>query len=106
MEYIILHISGKQKVFYLNRWYDVDFISNVQPNSYLALQRVLLYRSGDNVQIGTPFLKGAKIVVKVLQHIKSKKLFILKTKPKKHYTRLKGHKQYYTRIQFLKEYGT
>lgn len=100
MEYLIIQTSGKQKIINFDKWCDIDFVRNAEINSYLAFQRILLYRQNQRVQIGFPILKNGFFVAKVIGQVSSKKCLVLKTKPKKNYTRRKGHKQKYTRIQF------
>ena len=55
----------------------------------------VLYVDG---KVGTPFVKGAKVVAKVLKHGKQKKVLVFKYKPKKKYRRTQGHRQPYTKI--------
>ncbi len=55
----------------------------------------VLYVDG---KIGTPTVKGAKVVAKVLKHGKQKKVLVFKYKPKKKYRKTQGHRQPYTKI--------
>ena len=55
----------------------------------------VLYVDG---KVGTPTVKGAKVVAKVLKHGKQKKVLVFKYKPKKKYRRTQGHRQPYTKI--------
>ncbi len=99
MKYLIVNVSGKQFCFRPGEWQDLDFLKFASLGSSFWLKRVLFYRQFDKVQVGQPFLQNAKVVGKVLQHCKGKKILVLKTKPKKHYTRVKGHRQLYTRVE-------
>lgn len=99
MKYAISQISGKQQVVKPGHWYDIDFIKNTKTGDFLLLTRILLLKNNNKIQLGYPFLSLSKIPAKIIQEVKSKKIMVLKTKPKKHYTRKKGHKQKYTRIQ-------
>ncbi len=49
-------------------------------------------------KVGTPTVKGAKVVAKVLKHGKQKKVLVFKYKPKKKYRKTQGHRQPYTKI--------
>ena len=49
-------------------------------------------------KVGTPTVKGAKVVAKVLKHGKQKKILVFKYKPKKKYRKTQGHRQPYTKI--------
>ena len=55
----------------------------------------VLYVDG---KVGTPTVKGAKVVAKVLKHGKQKKVLVFKYKAKKKYRRTQGHRQPYTKI--------
>ena len=59
----------------------------------------VLYVDG---KIGTPTVKGAKVVAKVLKHGKQKKVLVFKYKPKKKYRKTQGHRQPYTKVEIKK----
>ncbi len=100
MKYLILSASGKQTVIKPNRWYDIDFIRDAKKGDFLAFQRVLLYRNEQGIQIGQPIISGALIIGQVMGQISGKKLLVLKTKPKKNYTRSLGQRKKFTRVHF------
>jgi large subunit ribosomal protein L21 len=50
-------------------------------------------------KVGTPFVSGAKVVAKVLQQGRGKKLRIFKYKPKVRYRRRLGHRQQFTELE-------
>jgi large subunit ribosomal protein L21 len=98
MKYAIAQVSGRQYILKSNQWYDIDYIPNSKVGDYVFLNKILFFRDLNKIQIGAPFLNKSKILVKIIQHIKGTKIRILKTKPKKHYTKKQGHRQQYTRI--------
>ena len=55
----------------------------------------VLYVDG---KVGTPVVKRAKIVAKVLKQGEAKEIFVFKYKPKKKYRKTQGHRQPYTKI--------
>lgn len=99
MKYAIAQTSGKQFLLIPGQWYDVDLIKEVKLGDYIYLNKILFFRNENKVQLGNPFLINSKIPAKVIQQVKGKKITVLKTKPKKKYTRTRGHRQSYTRIQ-------
>ena len=99
MKYAIAQISGKQFLLKSGKWYDIDFIKNGKEGDFIYLNKILFFRDENKVQIGQPFLNKSKIKAQIIQQVKGKKITVLKTKPKKHYTRKKGHRQLYTRIK-------
>lgn len=109
MDYVIVQVSGKQFLLKRNNWYDFDYIKNLNNNSnqIVYLNKILLLKKkhlNENslyLQIGNPFLSNLKVALKFIQNIKKNKILVLKTKPKKKYTRLKGHRQLITRLNFI-----
>ena len=99
MKYAIAQTSGKQFLVKPGEWYDIDFIRDGEIGDYIYLNKILFFRNETQIQIGKPFLTESKIPAKIIQHVKGKKITVLKTKPKKRYTRTRGHRQPYTRIQ-------
>ena len=99
MKYAIAQTSGKQFLIKPGQWYDVDFIRNGNIGDIIYLNKILLFRNENKIQLGKPFLKNSKIAAKIIQQVKGKKITVLKTKPKKRYTRTRGHRQAYTRVQ-------
>ena len=99
MKYAIAQTSGKQFLVKPGEWYDIDFIRDGEIGDYIYLNKILMFRNETEIQIGRPFLTESKIPAKIIQHVKGKKITVLKTKPKKRYTRTRGHRQSYTRVQ-------
>ena len=96
--YSIVQASGKQFLLKPGQWYDFDLIKNVNIGDFIYLNRILLFKKTNKIQIGTPFLKNGLIIGKIIQQVQGEKITVLKTKPKKNYTRTRGHRQRYTRV--------
>ena len=99
MKYAIAQTSGKQFLLKPGQWYDVDFIKDANIGDFLYLNKILFLRNNNQIQIGQPFLENSQIPAKIIQQVKGKKITVLKTKPKKKYTRTRGHRQLYTRVK-------
>jgi large subunit ribosomal protein L21 len=99
MKYVVAQTSGKQFLIKPGQWYDVDFLKNVNLGDSLYLNKILLFRKMNGIQLGKPFLPNGQIIAKIIQQVKGPKIMVLKTKPKKKYTRTRGHRQKYTRLQ-------
>ena len=72
---------------------------NSNSDCFLYVNKILLFKKKNQLQIGKPFLHKSNVPMKIIQQVKGKKITVLKTKPKKKYTRVRGHRQGYTRIQ-------
>jgi large subunit ribosomal protein L21 len=99
MKYAIIQNSGKQILVKPSNWYDLDFIKTGHVGDYIYLNKILLFKNNTKIQLGKPFLENSQIAGKIIQEVKGPKITVLKTKPKKKYTRTKGHRQLYTRVQ-------
>ena len=67
-----------------------------------SLSTVLLVQGEKEVLIGDPYVKHAKVKVKVLEEIKGDKIRIYKMKAKKGYRKSQGHRQKLQKIQVEK----
>ncbi len=74
----------------------------VKEGSQVKLDKVLLVADEDKVRVGTPLVKGAKVVAEALGEEKGDKVIVFKYKSKVRYRRKKGHRQLYTRLAIKK----
>jgi len=103
MKYAIIQTAGKQFLLQPGQWYDVDLIKDGNGGDYIFLNKVLFFRKMNQIKLGKPFLPNGQIPAQIIQQVKGPKIVVLKTKPKKKYTRTKGHRASFTRIQIVKE---
>ena len=65
----------------------------------LTLDDVLLISDGEQVKVGQPTVKGAKVLATVVAQEKGPKVRIFKYHPRKRYRQRAGHRQHYTRLR-------
>ena len=63
---------------------------------------LLLVKSDSDVTVGTPYVSGAAVEVKVVGHGKDRKIRVFKMKRRKRYRRTRGHRQGYTDVEVTK----
>lgn len=73
-----------------------------EANTTFSVERVLMVKDGDKVQVGAPYLDNVDVKVKVIGHGRGKKVIGLKYKRKVNYRRKFGHRQEFTAIQIEK----
>ena len=95
--YAIIETGAKQYRVSPGDTIDVERLP-VGEGSTIELDKVLLVADGDKLTVGTPTVKGAKVVAEVLGEGKGKKIIVFKYKPKVHYRRRTGHRQIHTRL--------
>jgi large subunit ribosomal protein L21 len=64
----------------------------------LTIEKVLLLNDGKNLKLGKPYVKNAKVEIKVLEHRRGPKIIVYKMRPKKKTRRKNGHRQELTRV--------
>ena len=97
MEAIISH-SGRQFRIKEGATIEVDY-RDAEPGSSIEFPDVLcLCQEGSEPKIGTPTVKGAKVVGKILGTKKGPKLIAAEFRRRKNSRRRIGHRQNYTRV--------
>ena len=95
--YAIVEASGKQFWLQPDRYYDLDRC-NAEVNDVLTIEKVLLINDGKDLKLGKPYVKDAKVEIKVLEHRRGPKIIVYKMRPKKKTRRKNGHRQELTRV--------
>lgn len=101
MKIAVIKTGGKQ---YLVKEGDKIKIEKIEKKigEEVVFDQVLLVEKENNLKIGTPFVEGAKVIGKVLEQGKAKKIIVFKYKPKKRYRKKQGHRQPYTLVEIQK----
>lgn len=96
--YAIIESCGKQ---YKVAEGDVIFFEKLdaEEGKKVKFDNVILVSNEENVQVGNPYVKGAKVEGKVISHGKAKKIIVFKYKAKKNYRRKQGHRQPFTKVE-------
>ena len=95
--YAIAEASGQQFWFEVNKYYDIDRL-NAKEKDKIIIDKILLIKNKENVSIGKPYIKNAKIELEVVSHRRDKKIIVYKMRPKKKTRKKMGHRQELTRV--------
>lgn len=71
----------------------------VEVGQQVEIDKILLIADGEQIEIGRPTIKGAKVLATVMAQEKGPKVRIWKYHPRKRYRRRAGHRQQYTRLR-------
>ena len=99
--YAVIETGGKQYKIQQDLFVEVEKLP-IGVGETVELDRVLLVADGDQVQVGQPFVKGAKVLATVVGQDKRRKVIIYKYHPRKRYRLKKGHRQPFTRLHIDK----
>jgi len=94
--YAIIRDRGTQYRIEKGQVLEIALI-DAEPGSQLELSEVLMI-GGEQTQVGTPLVAGAKVLARVIGETKGDKIIVFKYKNKKRYRRRTGHRQQYTSI--------
>jgi large subunit ribosomal protein L21 len=97
MKYAIVECGGKQYKAVEGDTIEVDLI-DAEPGTKISLDSVLLLVDGEQISVGSPVVKGAKVDTTVVSHFKGPKIVIFRYRPKKRIRVKTGHRQQYTRL--------
>ncbi len=101
--YAIVETAGRQykveegKVLYTEKQ------KESQPGETIVFDKVVLIRKDESVLVGRPYVEGARVIGKVIEHAKARKVKTVKYRPRKGSSKVeKNHRQWYTAIMIEK----
>ncbi|TMB70892.1 MAG: 50S ribosomal protein L21 [Chloroflexi bacterium] len=93
----VIRTGGKQYRVEAHQILDVARFA-AEAGSMVEFSDVLLVEDAGEVELGTPFVEGARVVAEVVEQGRDAKILVFKYKNKTRYRRRKGHRQAYTRV--------
>ena len=95
--YAIVEMAGQQFKVVKDQRVFVHRLEGKE-GSKVDFDKVLLIDDKGKVNVGAPVIKGAKVQVEILQHLKGDKVIVFKKKRRKGYKVRNGHRQYFTEV--------
>ncbi len=96
--YAIVDIAGQQFKVEAGKKIYVHRLQN-EVGTEVSFDKVLLTDNNGDVKVGVPYVSGASVKAKVLDHLKGNKVIVFKKKRRKGYDKKNGHRQYLTQLQ-------
>jgi len=90
--YAVIETGGKQYRVELNAELHIE-LTGATPGSEISFDRVLLVRTDDKTEVGTPVVAGAKVTALVIGQERGVKTISFKYRPKARSRITKGHRQ-------------
>lgn len=94
----VIQTGGKQYKVFLGQKLLVEKIEG-QKGDLINFDKVLLFKEGENIEIGQPFLNNHQVKAEILRQVKDKKKIVFKYHSKTRYRKKKGHRQLLTEIR-------
>ena len=96
--YAVFATGGKQYRATTGDFLKIEKL-DAEKGTSIKLEQVLMVGEGEDVKVGTPYLKGGAVTATVVEHGRGDKIRIIKFKRRKHHMKKMGHRQDYTRIE-------
>ena len=96
--YAIVDIAGQQFKVQKNDIITTQRLED-ENDSSVEFDKVLLVSNDGDTKVGTPYVEGAKVTAKVVDHTRGKKVIVFKKKRRKGYKVKRGHRQAHTQLQ-------
>ena len=95
--YAIIEVGGKQYKVAPKQTIEVERL-DVPEGDKVELDKVLFIGGDKKTLVGSPVIKGAKVVATSLGETKGEKVIVFRYKSKVRYRSKRGHRQTYTKI--------
>ena len=96
--YAIIETGSKQYRVEPKSVIEIEKLEIPEGQKEVTLDRVLLIRNGDEIQVGTPHLKGASVICDYLGNTKADKVISFRFRRRKNSRRRQGHRQQLTKL--------
>jgi len=98
MAYAVIKTGGKQYRVQQGDTIDVEKL-DAEVGTDINFSEVLLVSDGADLQVGEPFVSGAKVSAEVVDQFKDDKVIAFKFRRRKGYHRTVGHRRQLTRLK-------
>lgn len=96
----VIDLGGVQHVVVPGLKFEVNRLNSYELNKEVKLVPVISSSDGDSVKFGE-----GEVIVKLLEHKKAEKIFVMKFKAKSRYRRRTGHRQFISLVEVISVNG-
>tara|TARA_X000000368_G_C22701594_1_gene567034 strand:+ start:197 stop:625 length:429 start_codon:yes stop_codon:yes gene_type:complete len=102
MSFAIIQTGGKQYKVKASEILKIEKIKNVKSEDKIEFNEILAYGDDNNIEIGSPLVKGAKVEAELIKSGKNRTILIFKKRRRKNSRRKNGHRQLFSLIKIKK----
>ena len=97
--FAVVEIGGRQYRVTPNETIEVELLEAEAGKPITFKEVLMLAKSDTQAEIGKPYVNGASVEAKVVEHFRGEKIRVYKFTPKKRYRKTQGHRQNYTKLE-------
>ena len=102
MSLAVIKTGGKQYKVKAGQILKVERLINSKENTKVEFKEILAYGDKKGIELGYPFLDGAKVEADLIKNSKNRTVLIFKKRRRKNSRRKNGHRQKFSMIRIDK----
>ena len=102
MSFAIIQTGGKQYKVKASDILKIERLKESKAESKIEFNEILAYGDDKNLEVGSPFVKGAKVEAELIKNSKNRTILIFKKRRRHNSRRKNGHRQEYSMIRINK----
>ncbi len=100
MTFAVIQTGGKQYKVQASDILKIERLKDAKDK--IEFKDVLAYGDDNSLEVGAPFIKGAKVEAKLIKNGKNRTVLVFKKRRRQNSRRKNGHRQQYSLIQINK----
>ena len=102
MSFAVITTGGKQYKVKASDILKIERLKESKAESKIEFNEILAYGDDKNLEVGSPFVKGAKVEAELIKNSKNRTILIFKKRRRQKSRRKNGHRQQYSLIKISK----
>ena len=102
MSYAVIKTGGKQYKVKSGEILKIEKLPDSKPKTKIEFNDVLAYGDNNSLEVGAPFIKGAKVEAQLIKNGKNRTVLVFKKRRRQNSRRKNGHRQQYSMIRINK----
>ena len=102
MSYAVIQSGGKQYKVKSGEILKIEKLPNSKSDTKIEFNDILAYGDDENIEVGSPLVKGAKVEAELLKNGKNKTILVFKKRRRKNSRRKNGHRQLFSLVKIKK----
>ena len=102
MSFAVIKTGGKQYKVKASDILKIERLKESKAESKIEFNEILAYGDDKNLEVGSPFVKGAKVEAELIKNSKNRTILIFKKRRRQNSRRKNGHRQQYSLIKIKK----